>query len=71
MAERIENIIKEILKDSEEMTAIAVAEKMNEMGKQITYDTVNKYLKEMTEEGELKREARGKPWMHYYGLKTD
>lgn len=65
------NLVTKILKEKEELNSIQIIEELEDRGCKITNDTLAKNLKEMTNSGELKRYAKGKPWYYYYKLNKD
>jgi len=52
--------------DEDEMPSHLIREELEKRGVSLTYDTLAKYLKRMTLQHEITREAKGKPWMYYY-----
>lgn len=77
MKQKIMNMILEVLKEKNELEAISISEELEKKEYELTYDTISKYLKQMTAEGKLKREAKGslysngrKHWNYYYSLKN-
>ncbi len=68
MKDKTKKVIIDVLKATDELNPIDIQEKMNYRCHVLNYDPLSRHLKEMTEEGILKREARGKPWYFYYKL---
>jgi len=62
---KIEGKIMGILNENTVLNASEIKEKLG-----LTYDTIAKYLKNMTNRGILERTAKGSPWTYYYQLQT-
>lgn len=61
----VESVILGVL-DEEELPSHSIREELEKRGIPLTYDELARYLKRMTSEHEITREARGKPWRYYY-----
>jgi len=61
----VESVILGIL-DEKELPSHSIREELEKRSVSLTYDTLARYLKRMTSEHEITREARGKPCRYYY-----
>lgn len=74
MKEKIKNEIIEILKENPGLESHLIGIKLEENGYELTYDTIQRYLKNMTQTGILTRLSEGrkkyedniKHWNYHY-----
>ena len=65
--DNMERLILGII-DEDEIPCHEILKRFERRGIPMIYDTLAKYLKMMTEEHKVKREAKGRPWQFYYRL---